>query len=741
MAKVLILNTNGLNFEGISLSIISYLEAMNRTGIQFDIALVSPHNHEELIQTVKAMGCCIYKLPSRSRNPLLYFLALKRLIQSNSYDIVHAHGNSATLALEMWAAKWAGCKVRISHSRNTRTSYPVLDILLRPFFNRAYTHGFACGREAGEWLFGDHPFRVIANGKKLDKFAFNAALRTEVRRRLKAADQILIGHAGAFNQQKNHGFLIKVFKELADMDERYVLYLMGDGELRPIIEQMVEAYGLKEKVVFTGWISNMAEMLQAMDIMILPSKFEGLPNVVVEWQIAGLPSIISDSITQECKATELVSYMPLQAGPAAWADKIRSLEIINREEAAASICSQIAAAGFDIDTNARQLREVYFNLFTSQKMPTGISDILQANKKIIFISNEVGNGGAGRVISILAGALAEKGHAVQVCAYHKNDDGYPLHHQVKHFLLHTSCSQKQLSKLNRMLQLRRIMKKNPEAVFIAFEYFVNMQTIIAGTGLRNRIIISERNDPARQNQRIIIKFMRNWLYRWADVLVCQTPDASSYFPDAIQKKAVVIANPVKEGLPLSDRGAIKKEIVSFGRLEKQKNLSLLIEAFALLHQEHPDYMLSIYGSGSEKLSLEYDIARLNLSDFITLHESAADIHERIMNSAMYVSSSDYEGLSNSMIEAMALGLPCIATDCPCGGARMMIRSYENGILVPVRDEKALFQAMKYIIENPQEAAFMSRNAARVNQDLAADKVTADWEQIISGQIFRKQRRK
>lgn len=371
MAKVLIINTNGLNFEGISLSIISYLESMDRNGMQFDIALVSRHNHGELIEAVKALGCLIYKLPSRSQNPLLYFFALHRLIQKNRYDIVHAHGNSATLALEMWAAKWARCKVRIAHSRNTRTDYPVLDKFLRPFFKRAYTHGFACGREAGEWLFGNHPFQVIANGKKLDKFAFDAALRTEVRRRLKAAEQILIGHAGAFNYQKNHAFLIKVFKALTDKDERYVLYLMGEGELRPSIVQMVEAYGLKEKVVFTGRISNIADMLQAMDIMVLPSRFEGLPNVVLEWQIAGLPCIISDSITRECKATELVSYMPLQAGPSAWADKIRSLEIINREKTAAGICSQIAAAGFDIDANARQLKEIYSDLLVPQEMQIG----------------------------------------------------------------------------------------------------------------------------------------------------------------------------------------------------------------------------------------------------------------------------------------------------------------------------------------------------------------------------------
>ena len=112
-----------------------------------------------------------------------------------------------------------------------------------------------------------------------------------MRQQLELTDHIVIGHVGNFNYQKNHEFLIRIFKELSAKDERYILYLMGDGELRPHIEQMVEEYKLKHKVIFTGYVSNVADMLQAMDIMVLPSRFEGLPNVVVEWQIACLPCV------------------------------------------------------------------------------------------------------------------------------------------------------------------------------------------------------------------------------------------------------------------------------------------------------------------------------------------------------------------------------------------------------------------------------------------------------------------
>lgn len=362
MFKLLILNTTGLYFEGITKSIISYLEATDRSDMMIDFALVSQQVHPEMLKIIKKMGCDIQVLPLRMKNPFRYFLALHRLIKKNRYDIIHAHGNSATLAIEMWAAKLAGCKVRIAHSRNTCTKYPKLDKLLRPFFYSSYTQGFACGIQAGKWLFGKKNFQVIPNGKDILNFAYNSNKRIEYRTQLGLTDKVVIGHAGNFNFQKNHEFLIKIFKALASEDQRYVLYLMGEGSLRPQIEKMVEEYELEEQVVFTGSISNMADMLQVMDIMVLPSRFEGLPNVVVEWQIACLPCVISDAITKECRLTELVSYMSLQEGPAAWAEKIRSLETVDREEIKDSVLKQIRAAGFDIEDNATQLKKIYYEL-------------------------------------------------------------------------------------------------------------------------------------------------------------------------------------------------------------------------------------------------------------------------------------------------------------------------------------------------------------------------------------------
>jgi glycosyltransferase involved in cell wall biosynthesis len=141
-------------------------------------------------------------------------------------------------------------------------------------------------------------------------------------------------------------------------------------------------------------------------------------------------------------------------------------------------------------------------------------------------------------------------------------------------------------------------------------------------------------------------------------------------------------------------------------------------------------MLEIYGQGSLLSTMKEHAAALGLEKHIVFHPFSVDIHRKVADASMFVLGSDYEGLSNSMLESMALGLPCIVTDCPCGGAKMMITSYENGILVPVRDVKAMYGAMKYIIDNPEKAAAISRNAAKVRADLAVGNIVAEWERII-----------
>ena len=253
-----------------------------------------------------------------------------------------------------------------------------------------------------------------------------------------------------------------------------------------------------------------------------------------------------------------------------------------------------------------------------------------------------------------------------------------------------------------------------------------MQTILATLGLKNKVIVSERNDPAVYGKKKIKKILRNILYKHADVLVCQTPDAKEYFPKKIQDKTVVIPNPIMKNLPEKYTGERRKIIVNFCRVEAQKNLKLLIDSFIELHKEFPEYILNIFGDGAEKENIKKYIEEQNMNEHIKLYDFIQNIHEEIVDNTMFVSSSDYEGISNSMLEAMAIGLPVVVTDCPCGGARMFVKNNENGILVNVRDKKALYEGMKKIITDKEFAEKISNEATKIKEELNSDKITKMW---------------
>ncbi|MFU0826085.1 MAG: Glycosyltransferase involved in cell wall biosynthesis [Lachnoclostridium sp.] len=350
--------------------------------------------------------------------------------------------------------------------------------------------------------------------------------------------------------------------------------------------------------------------------------------------------------------------------------------------------------------------------------------------EVLFVSNIVGNGGAGRVMSLIANYFSSKNMKVTICSYLDSYETYQLNPQIKNIIIGSKGKFRPIGKLKRIFKLRNIIKNHPDATVIAFEDFVNMQTIIASFFLKNKVIISERNDPKQLDKKRLKKIARSILYRFSEKLVCQTPEAKGYFNPGIQKKTVVIPNPILSDLPKMYEGQRKKEIVNFCRMEPQKNLKLLIDAYSLLLREYDDFKLVLYGDGSEKEKLIRYTEQMGLTGKVLFHNACMDVHRKVYDCAMFVSSSDYEGISNSMLEAMSMGLPVIATDCPCGGARMFIENYKNGILVPAGDKQALYEAMKYLIEHPKEAGEMARAALNVKKMLAVEKICKAWESLL-----------
>ena len=348
------------------------------------------------------------------------------------------------------------------------------------------------------------------------------------------------------------------------------------------------------------------------------------------------------------------------------------------------------------------------------------------NRDIIFVSNALANGGAARVICVLAAEFAKHGRRVGIAVYNEYDGEYVVAEGVqKEYGPQGSGA---VAKVCRIAWLRGVAKRNPGACIVAFEYFVNMQTVIACAGLPNRLVISERNDPARVGSGRRTGWMRERLYRRADMLVCQTDDAAAYFSDKIQK--CVILNPLKDNLPEPFDGERRKAVVTFCRLEPQKNLEMLLRAFAEFHKKHPDYSLEIYGDGSERESLIALASDLGIGACASINPGRLDVHEVVRDAAMFVLPSNYEGLSNSMLEAMALGLPVICTDCPCGGARMVIEDGVNGYLIPVGDKDALLSKMLLIAADFGSAEVCGNAAIKMRTVLSATFIADRWLEVV-----------
>ena len=289
---------------------------------------------------------------------------------------------------------------------------------------------------------------------------------------------------------------------------------------------------------------------------------------------------------------------------------------------------------------------------------------------------------------------------------------------------------------NEIDAVRQMLTDKPEMTVVAFSQPAIPIVLLAAKGLPNRIVMSERTDPIRlMKKRYGYNFIDKY-YNRVDAAVFQTYDAKNTYPACVSNKGTVISNPIKEGLPKPYFGERKKVITTFCRISAQKNLPLLFEAFLMLHKEHPDYTLRIIGDAMNeddrkiKEQLLTFVESNGLKGSVVFEPFMASVHGAIIKDAMYVNSSDFEGISNAMLEAMAIGMPVVCTDCPIGGANATIRNGENGLLVPVGDREALYHAMKRMIEEPGLAEKLSANAVKLREELKLEMIAKKWMELL-----------
>lgn len=362
--KVLNILTNGINSNGIASTWLSFCKELNEKAHQVPFEMYIPCDSDcsfNFIRKFNDCGVATPKLPKRDSNPFGYFFSLCRLISKEHFEVVHVNGSSSLMAIELLAAWLTGVKVRIAHSRNTTCLNPILHKLLYYPFQILCNGRLACGRDAGMWLFGSNPFTIIHNGKKLDKFKFDIGRRNILRKELGLNDKFVVGHVGRFNEQKNQSYLIDIFELLLKEVPESRLILIGDGERMSSIKHKVEEKGILNNVIFTGAIDNVNDYLQAMDVMVLPSKYEGLPNVVLEWQASGIPIVISNNITSECIVTDFVETEDINFNPQSWVDKIIKThkKFSNRKLNSERGIYALKKNGFELSESVERLIEVY----------------------------------------------------------------------------------------------------------------------------------------------------------------------------------------------------------------------------------------------------------------------------------------------------------------------------------------------------------------------------------------------
>lgn len=362
MMKVLVIVNAHFGYDGISSVAKGYYKFLDHTKLKMDFLTIN-QGDGSFVDEVMSNGDKFYCLKYRNINPLKYLLNLTKIIRKEKYDIIHTHGNSATMSIELLAAKLGGVECRIAHSHNTRCDHGTLHKVLFPMFKSLHTAGFACSADAGEFLFPQEKFYVIKNGIDTISYGFNQQIRNSLRNYYGLNKEFVICNIGRLTYQKNQEFLIELLSEMND--DNLKLLLVGEGENREGLKDAAKKLGVENKVIFTGNVNNVNEILQAADMFAFPSRFEGLGIVAIEAQASNLPCLISDAVPQEVAITPNVKFVSLD-DKTVWLTEISELKkncsVELRETTAKKSLEMVANAGFDIIENCKNMVEIYRTL-------------------------------------------------------------------------------------------------------------------------------------------------------------------------------------------------------------------------------------------------------------------------------------------------------------------------------------------------------------------------------------------
>lgn len=367
--KVKILHIIGKRpIGGVGTFILNMHSNINKSKIQFDYLINASSSEGEFDIKVTSLGGNVFVLPElKYKNTIKYLILLNNFFkQHRDYKAIHVHTPNIGI-FNFILARIYGIEYRILHSHNTKYSDKKINslrnfIMQLPLKKLSNIY-FACSNKAGEFLFGSTNLKkgniyIANNAIDAEKFRYDETKRSKIRRELNLEEKFVVGHVGRFNAQKNHDFLIDIFKKINQVNNESVLVLVGNGELEKQIRHKVKQLNIEENIIFLGLRDDVQDLLQAFDVFVLPSLFEGLPLVGIEVQAAGLPCIMSDSITDEIKITDTIEFISLNKGAEYWANAILKYSNVNRKDT----YEEIVNAGYEAKRAAKKLEKYYINL-------------------------------------------------------------------------------------------------------------------------------------------------------------------------------------------------------------------------------------------------------------------------------------------------------------------------------------------------------------------------------------------
>lgn len=345
---------------GLETMLMNYYRHIDRTKVQFDFLTHRKERHE-YDDEIERLGGVIYRLPRLNPWSPGYHSALNNFFRDHrEYKIVHSHIDCMS-GIPLKAAKEAGIPVRIAHSHSNgqdKNFKYILKLYYKRNIPNVATQLFACSEAAGKWMFGNHEFTVLPNAIDIGKYTFDKQVREEVRKQFGLTDELVVGHVGRFSAVKNHEFLLDLFEKIYQKNGNSKLLLVGGGSLEDELKTKAHQMRIEENVIFAGIRSDVANCMQAMDVFVLPSLYEGLGIVAIEAQAAGLPCCLSDTVSREAAVTDLAKFYTLKDGADAWAKWVCDCSQTARKDTS----DDLREKGYDIESATHKIQDFYENV-------------------------------------------------------------------------------------------------------------------------------------------------------------------------------------------------------------------------------------------------------------------------------------------------------------------------------------------------------------------------------------------